>query len=289
MITVVIPAYNEEGAISQTVKDITYVLINSGYKESEIIVVDDGSTDKTAQLAIEAGASVISKIQNLGYGHSLKLGILAAKFDTIVITDADGTYPVNEIPSLITLYNSGYDLVIGARTGKYFRESLIKSPLRKVLKFLVEFAAGRKIDDPNSGLRVFSKKQILPIFPTLCDRFSFTTSMTLAFMMLQKSVMFSKIDYSKRIGKTKVKLFKDSLITLQYIVQAINYYNPIKIFLVLFFAAGFISFLSLVLGIYLKIKTFVLLGTGGFIASMIILALGLIADLLKQLIVSNKE
>ena len=289
MISIIIPAYNEKRAISNTIQDIRKVLLESNYEEYEIVVVDDASTDNTKEIALTAGAKVISKIQNLGYGHSLKMGILSAKYDIIVITDADGTYPIYEIPNLIKLYDQGYHLVIGARTGKFFKESYIKYPLRILLKFLVDFAAGRKIQDPNSGLRVFSKKEIIPLFPTLCDRFSFTTSMTLAYMMLQRSVKFFEINYNARVGKSKVMLFRDSLLTLQYIIQAINYYNPIKIFLVLSFFTALIGFSFLCIGLIFKITTFILLGIGSFISAVIVLSLGLLADLLKQILVSSES
>jgi glycosyltransferase involved in cell wall biosynthesis len=289
MISIVIPAFNEEGAILNTIQSIKKVLTDSKYKKYEIIVVDDASTDKTRKIALTAGAKVISKIQNLGYGHSLKLGISSAKYDTILITDADGTYPIYEIPNLINTFKQGFDLVIGARTGKIYRENFVKHPLRIILKFLVEFAASREIRDPNSGLRVFSKREILPLFPTLCNRFSFTTSMTLAFMMLQKSVKFIDIKYDARVGKSKVKLFSDSLLTLQYIIQAINYYNPIKIFLVLSFFNAFIGISLLFVGLFLKIKTFIFLGIGSFIAAIIVLSLGLLADLLKQILTNSAK
>lgn len=287
MITIVIPAYNEEGAISDTINNLKAVLARSKYKKYEILVVDDASKDNTKKIALATGATVISKIQNLGYGHSLKIGISSAKYNTIVITDADGTYPIEKIPHLVKVYAQGFDLVVGSRTGKFFKESVVKHPMRLILKFLVEFAAGREIKDPNSGLRVFSKKEILPLFPTLCNRFSFTTSMTLAYMMLQKSVEFVDIEYAERVGKSKVRLFRDSLLTLQYIIQAINYYNPIKIFLVLTCLVALIGFIFLFFGLFLAIKTFILLGIGSFIAAILILGLGLLADLLKQILVSS--
>ncbi len=141
------------------------------------------------------------------------------------------TYPFTEVPKLLEEYHKGFDMVVGARTGEHYRESNLKSPLRKILKFLVEFTAGRKVPDVNSGLRVFSKTTIIAYLNHLCDTFSFTTSMTLAYMMTGKFVKYIPIPYDKREGKSKVRLFRDSLRTLQYILQAINYYNPIKIFL----------------------------------------------------------
>src|SRR5207237_9264618 len=96
---------------------------------------------------------------------------------------------------------------------------------------MVQYTDGRKIDDINSGLRIFSKNTMMKFFDTLCDTFSFTTSATLAYMMTGKFVKYIPIEYHKRVGETKVKLFKDTLRTLQYIVAAILFYNHFHLFL----------------------------------------------------------
>ncbi|MFT3940985.1 glycosyltransferase family 2 protein [Rhodopseudomonas sp.] len=288
MISVVIPAFNEEAAISETVRSVRSTLEGAGIRPVEIIVVDDASTDKTGELAREAGAAVIQKIQNIGYGHSLKLGITAATFDTIAIIDADATYPVEQIPNLLAQHRRGFHMVVGARTGKHYRESWYKHPMRLLLKALVEFAAGRSIPDPNSGLRVFSRSDALQILPTLCDQFSFTTSMTLAYMMRSLYVLYIDIDYDKRVGKTKVKLLKDSLVTLQYIVQAVTYYNPIKIFLVLSGLTGVSALFLLGVGLIFSIKTAIQLGVGAVLTTVLIFALGLLADLLRQILAHSR-
>ena len=236
-ISIVIPAYCEELAIEHTIREINLVCEKNQIDNPEIIVVDDGSSDQTAQIAKDHGAKVIHHPHNLGYGRSLKDGILAAQYDTIVITDADLTYPFDQVPLMIAEYKKGYDMVVGARTGKNYHESILKAPLRKILKFIVEFSAGRKIPDINSGMRVFSKKTIQPFFPHLCDTFSFTTSTTLAYSMKGKFIKYIQIPYNQRAGKSKVRLFKDSVRTLQYVLQAINYYNPLKLFYYLLFYA----------------------------------------------------
>lgn len=282
MISVIIPAYNEENAVGETIVSIRTTLDEAGYQDYEIIVVDDGSSDQTAEAAGKAGARVISKPQNIGYGHSLKVGITAATHDTIVITDADGTYPIAAIPSLVQRYQDGFDMVVGARTGEHYRESALKSPLRRVLKWLVEFTAGRAIPDVNSGLRIFSRASIMPFFDHLCDTFSFTTSVTLAYMLRRKYVEYIPIDYHKRVGTTKVRLFRDSLRTLQYIVQAIVFYNPLKIFIILAFALGCMGFLGL--GLRLAgVESAGMVGFQSFIAAVLVFALGLVADLLRQI------
>lgn len=284
MVSVVVPAYNEEMAISDTVSSIQSVLSGNNETDFEIIVVDDGSTDSTGELARKAGAKVVQNIQNLGYGYSIKRGIHAAQYDTIIITDADGTYPIDRIPDLLQRYRQGYDMVVGARTGSHFRESAIKWPLRQIFRILVEFTAGRRIPDINSGLRIFSKTQALPFFEFTSDTFSFTTSITLGYMLKKKTVVYEEISYSKRIGESKVALFKDSLRALQYIVRAILFYNPIKLFLVI---CGFVLIFDIALvavGLALNSTLSLWLGIAGFLLIPIIFSVGLLAELLSNLL-----
>ena len=167
-ISLVIPAYNEQDAIVSTIVQATAALDAYGKGAYEIIVVDDGSDDDTRTLAEQHNARVVRHLQNLGYGKSLKDGIAAATHDTIIIADADGTYPLEDLPALMASYEEGFDMVVGQRTGANYRESVFKSPLRRVLKALVEFTSGRRIHDVNSGFRVFSRKLSMTYFHHLC-------------------------------------------------------------------------------------------------------------------------
>lgn len=283
-ISIVIPAYNEEGAIVETLAEIQSVCQHAGIQTYEIIVVNDGSTDRTAQILEQADVILINHPHNIGYGRSLKDGIKAAQYDTIVITDADCTYPFDQVPLLLTEYQKGFDMVVGARTGKHYRESLLKTVLRRLLRFVVEFGAERKIPDVNSGLRVFSKTKLMPMLPRLCNTFSFTTTLTLGFMMTGLFVKYIDIPYHHRKGKTKVKLFKDALRTLQYIVQAISYYNPIKLFLLFMFGCLFLSFLFFIVALITHMQTFFSFGIGSALLGLLVLCFGLLADLLKQIL-----
>ncbi|EKD55085.1 MAG: Glycosyl transferase family 2 [uncultured bacterium] len=283
-ISIVIPIYNEEGAITDTITEIRNICEEAHIHAYEIIAVNDGSTDHTEEKLRTLGVVMITHPHNMGYGRSLKDGIKAAQYDTIVITDADCTYPFAMVPALLKEYAKGFDMVVGARTGKYYQESVLKAPLRRVLRFIVEFSAERKIPDINSGLRVFRRSELMPMLPRLCDTFSFTTSMTLAFMMSGKFVKYVDIPYHKRQGKTKVKLLKDSLRTMQYILQAINYYNPLKLFMLFAGLCIILSFWFFVFGIFTHWKTLVSFGIGSALSSLVILSFGLLADLLKQAI-----
>jgi polyisoprenyl-phosphate glycosyltransferase len=288
MISIVIPAYNEEAVILETIQRCKAVLAQVGDSNSEVIVVDDSSKDKTCEIARTAGVRVIEHPHNAGYGRSLKDGIKAAKNDTIVISDADGTYPLERIPDLLAEYRKGFDMVVGARKGKNYDESFKKKLLRIILKNMVQFTAGRKIDDINSGLRIFSRTTIMKYFDTLCDTFSFTTSVTLAYMMTSKFVKYIPIEYHLRVGKTKVKLFKDTLRTLQYIIEAILYYNPIKIFIVLAGAVFVFALLNFGTAFLTKFNTFFWLGVGSILLSILIFSIGLVAVLLKQILMGQR-
>jgi len=284
MISIVIPAYNEEAAIAGTLDEIRSIQSGTG-TPFEVIVVDDGSSDKTAEVAASHGARVVRHPHNIGYGRSIKDGIVAASYDVIAIMDADGTYPADQIPHLVDRLETGFDLVVGVRSGIRAQDSAFKNPMRRLLTFLVEFTTGRQVPDVNSGLRVFRRSTIQTYFPQLCETFSFTTSMTLAYMLTHRFVGYVPITYRERVGTTKVHLFRDSLRTLQYIVQGIVYYNPIKMFLLL-------SVLALVIGLASAGLLQLTAGYGaglvasiGVLAALLIFALGLLADLLRQILI----
>ena len=285
MISLVIPAFNEADGLQRTIESLQAVLARLPEPESEILVVDDGSHDETGRVASAAGATVIRHPHNVGYGQALKSGILAARHDTIVIIDADLTYPAAAIPELLAEFRQGFDMVVGARTGHHYEGSMFKGPLRTILKFLVEFSAGRSIPDANSGLRVFSRQTIRGYLPHLCNTFSFTTSLTLAYMLTGRFVSYLPIPYHERIGKTKVRLFADSLRTLQYIVQAIIYYNPLKLFLLLTIITVALSIAGFVTAALTGLHAPYFLGVGGLLMAIVVFALGLIADLLRQILV----
>ena len=284
MLSVVIPAYNEENSIEQTIVEIKRIMIeNNIYEGSEIIIVNDGSYDKTREKAISKDVIVLDNPQNMGYGYSLKKGINYAKNETIVITDADLTYPFSYVPSMLKKKEKGFDMVVGARTGKYYKESIRKSFLRKILKGFVEFISGKKVKDINSGLRIFDKSTVIKFFPRLCNTFSFTTSQTLAYLMNDLTVCYIDIPYNKREGKSKVKLFKDSMKSIRYILEAGIYYNPLKVFILLTLMCILLAVIGFLFSHFAKINAGYILGIGGLLLSVIIFAMGILATLLKQI------
>jgi polyisoprenyl-phosphate glycosyltransferase len=228
-LTVLIPAYDEEESIGSTVAAVREAFAGLPH-DLEILVVDDGSADRTAACAEAAGARVLRHPHRSGYGRSLKTGILAARHETIAISDGDGSYPVEELPRMLELARD-HDLVIGARSGPEYRGTLLRSPLRAGFVLLASFVAGQWIPDPNSGLRVFRRAEVVPLFPDLPRGFSFTTTQTLIMTLAGAFIHYRPIDYRPRIGKSKILPLRHSLQISQGLVEVVLRHNPLKLFL----------------------------------------------------------
>ncbi|MDP6375658.1 MAG: glycosyltransferase family 2 protein [Pseudomonadales bacterium] len=285
MISVIIPAYNEKHAIGSTIDTLTEVLNEHQVGDYEILVVDDGSDDRTGKVARDRQASVVRNPHNVGYGRALKKGISHARYDSIVIIDADLTYPAEALPELLATYEEGFDMVVGARQRHHYQGSAIRGPLRRVLQYLVEFAASRPVPDANSGLRVFSRETITPHLDHLSDVFSFTTTLTLAYMMTGRFVKFISIEYHARIGDTKVRLFKDAVRTLLFICRAIMYYNPLKIFVLFSGTCAAGALLGFLLALITGLETPYYLSIGSILLGVLMFGIGLIAELLRQILI----
>ena len=279
-ISVVIPAFNEADSINSVIERIRVILGNE--EQTEIIVVNDGSTDATGEVLKNTTARVITNPRNMGYGFSLKRGISTASYECIVITDADGTYPIEEIPGLIKEYEKGFDMVVGARQGKHYWTSIWKSLARVCFKLLSEFVVGRKIPDINSGLRVIRKSKIVPVFPDLSNTFSFTTSTTLLFFLKFYFVTYRPISYNKRSGRSKVRHLKDTLRALQIMVEIIVNYNPIKLFILFAMIPFILTILFLLIGIALNHRMFVLLALPSFFFTLLLMSFGFIATIFRK-------
>lgn len=250
-ISVVIPVYNEEKVIEKTITDIKSVLQKTDWKH-EIIAVDDGSTDETPKILEKIrGIELIANDKNQGYGAALKKGIRNSKGDFIIITDADGTYPVREIPKLIK-YKDDYDMVVGARTGKNVKIPLYRRPAKWFLTKLANYLSESKIPDLNSGMRTFKRNTIMQFFNILPSGFSFTTTITLAYLNNDYLVKYVPIDYHSRKGESKIRPFRDGFNFILLILRVVTYFNPLKIcvpvsvgLILLAFCVFFVSWLFL--------------------------------------------
>ena len=226
-VTVIIPAFDEEASIGEVVSSVGGVLRRLDAPH-EIIVVDDGSRDATRTRAGDAGARVIVHDRNRGYGAALKTGVVAARAETLLIVDADGTYPVDRIPAILAMLQSA-DLVIGVRVGSNVKIPLVRRPAKWLLRRLAEYVAGAHIPDLNSGLRAFRRSTILTYLPILPDGFSFTTTQTLGMLCDNYRVSAVPIDYHRRTGRSKVVPF-DFFNLVSIILRISMQFNPLKLF-----------------------------------------------------------
>ena len=243
-VSIVIPAYNEERGIGRTLTQLSAVMKQQNV-EYEIIVVDDGSTDGTAKaVRQQQGVRLVQHYSNRGYGAAIKTGIRQANHDWIAIIDADGTYPPSAIPLLVA-ESDGYDMIIGARTEEDI--PLVRRPAKWFLARLAEYLAETKIPDLNSGLRLFKKDIALSYFNILPSTFSFTITITIAFLSDHYLVRFVPIAYHKREGKSKIKPIQDSINFVQLILRTVMYFNPLKVLLPLSFL---LLLLALIIGFY---------------------------------------
>ena len=273
-VSVIIPAYNEETAVHLVIADLLRILKASNI-EAEIIVVDDGSTDDTARVASTAGARVIQHRSNRGYGSALKTGIVAARNDLIAITDADGTYPPEYIPALLSELEHA-DMVVGARTGKNVHIPLVRRPAKWALNVLANYVSSSKIPDLNSGLRVFRRQIALQYFPILPDFFSFTTTITLAMHCDKYAVEYVPIDYRKRKGRSKIVPWDAGNFAI-LILRTAMLFRPLRVFLPLALICLTYGLIKLTIDLvgFFRISPSALLS---LMSALIILLIGMLGD-----------
>jgi glycosyltransferase involved in cell wall biosynthesis len=278
-ISVVIPAYDEEGGLAGVVRGLRASMESSGYP-FEIIVVDDGSRDRTADAARDLGVTVVTHARNRGYGAALKSGIRAATGDYVLICDGDGTYPAESIPELLRRLD-GHDMVVAARIGPSVEIPILRRIAKWILRRLAIYLSESDIPDLNSGLRVFRREAAMAYFPILPSGFSFTTTITLAMLCNEGSVAYVPINYSKRRGRSKIRPLRDTLNFMTLILRAILYFNPLKIFLPVSLAIGAMFAASLAYDLFilrdLTEKTLIFL-----FGALQMLAIGVIADLITK-------
>ncbi|RZG49148.1 glycosyltransferase family 2 protein [Acinetobacter wuhouensis] len=224
-ISIVLPAKNESGAIGDTIAKIHALNI-----AKEIIVVNDGSTDSTKEIAEQAGAMVISHPYSKGNGAAIKTGARNATGDVIVFMDADGQHDPQDILRLLAKIEEGYDLVVGARQ-KGSQASIGRGVANKLYNSLASYMSEHKVEDLTSGFRAVRAEKFREFIYLLPNGFSYPTTSTMAFFRAGYSVTYVPIHAAKRIGKSHIHPVKDSIRFFLIIFKIATLYSPLKMFL----------------------------------------------------------
>ena len=281
-LSIVVPVYNEEGAVLPTIKEINKIFEESKIPY-EILIVNDGSSDKTGEILKENLQSynftLIEHKRNMGYGAALKTGIGKSKYEIIAITDADGTYPNHRLPEF---YNElkDYNMIVGKRSFK--KLPTLTKPAKWFITKLASYLANFKIPDINSGLRVFWKKDAVRFFNIIPNGFSFTTTISLAMLTNNMQVKYIPIDYMKRDGKSKIKPIYDTLNFIQLIVRTVMYFNPLKIFVPASISLILLSIIVFIISYFFLPSVLDVTSAIIFLSGIQLFAIGLLADLIDK-------
>jgi glycosyltransferase involved in cell wall biosynthesis len=279
-LSIVIPAKNEAATIADVVASA-----RSEYPEAEIIVVDDGSTDATADLAEAAGATVVRHPESLGNGAAVKSGARAAKGEILALMDGDGQHDPRELGKLLARLDEGYQMAVGARdsgshasVGRWFANGLYNEIASRL--------TGRRVPDLTSGFRAVRASMFRQFLYLLPNGFSYPTTITMAFLRSGYPVCFEPITAAERSGKSHIRPIRDGIRFLVIIFKIATLYSPLKIFMpisALFFTTGlgYYAYTYFTEGRFTNMSMLVIS------ASVIIFLIGLISEQITALTYSR--
>jgi glycosyltransferase involved in cell wall biosynthesis len=236
-VSIIIPALNEEQSIEQVVRGLV-----GSFPDSEIIVVNDGSTDNTEILANQAGALVISHASPRGYGAALRSGVLASTRDFVLFCDADGQHRIEDVARVMAEC-SNCNMVVGART-RNSHVQINRRPGKFIIQHWANILANQKIPDINSGLRIIDKCVLLKCLHLMPTGFSFSTSSTFALLKGNYAVKWVPITAEARKGESTVKQLRHGPQTMMLMLRLTVLFEPLRVFLFVTFVLLGISFFS---------------------------------------------
>lgn len=275
-ISVVMPAKNESAGLKGTL-----CALRSLFPEAEVIVVDDGSTDDTARVAAQAGATVLTSPYSMGNGAAIKRGARAASGEVIVFMDADGQHDPAHIPRLLATLDQGYDMVVGARDWAG-QAGMSRGLANTFYNWLASRMTGAQVRDLTSGFRVVKADKFREFLHLLPNGFSYPTTSTMAFFRSAYAVAYEPIPVAKRIGKSHIRPIRDGIRFLLIIFKIATLYSPLKLFAPVA-ALFFLTALSYYAYTFLTAGRLTNMSTLLFSASVIIFLIGLISEQITAL------
>ena len=275
-ISVILPAKNEADGLRRTLPALRSLL-----PEAEVIVVNDGSIDETAAVAVSQGAKVLSSPYSMGNGAAIKRGARAASGDVLVFMDADGQHDPAHIPALLARLGHGYDMVVGARDWAG-QAGVSRGAANAFYNWLASRMTGFDVKDLTSGFRVVRADKFREFLHLLPNGFSYPTTSTMAFFRSAFPVAYESIPVSKRLGKSHIRPVRDGIRFLLIIFKIATLYSPLKLFVpasaaFFFLGLGYYGFTYVTQGRFTNMSTLL------FSAAVIIFLIGLVSEQITSL------
>lgn len=275
-LSVVLPAKNEAQGLALFLPEL-----RSLYPDAEVIVVNDGSTDDTAAVAVAAGARVVNHPYSRGNGAAIKSGARAATGEIIVFMDADGQHSPKDIELLLNGLDEGHDMVVGARQ-QGSQASVGRGLANGFYNRLATYMTGHKVEDLTSGFRAARADKFREFLYLLPNGFSYPTTSTMAFFRAGYSVAYVPIHAAKRVGTSHIKPLKDGMRFLLIIFKIGTLYSPLKLFapialLSIFMATAWYSYTFVSFGRFTNMSALL------YSAGVMVFLMGLISEQITAL------
>ena len=281
--SIIIPAKNEELGLQSLLPKLKLIAA-----DIEIVVVNDGSSDKTEQVCIENKVKVVTHPYSKGNGAAIKSGARFATGDIFIFMDADGQHQVEDVKKLIKEFDTGsYEMIVGAR-GVKSQASVARLFGNGLFNRVATYMTGHKIKDLTSGLRIVNAQKFKQFLYLLPNGFSYPTTCTMAFFRAGYSVKYMPIFTPKRVGKSHLNILKDGSKFFLIIFKIGTLYSPLKLFFpasLIFFLMGLIYYVYT----YFTDGRFTNMGALLFSVSVLVFLMGLISEQITSLMYQNNE
>jgi glycosyltransferase involved in cell wall biosynthesis len=281
-LSIILPAKNEARSLAQILPRL-----KERFPDSEVVVVNDGSTDNTAEMVSKFGIKLVTHPYSMGNGAAVKTGARSARGEVLVFMDADGQHEPEDVSKLLSKINEGYDMVVGARS---FADhaGTHRGFANTVFNRLASWMVNHKVEDLTSGFRAVRADKFRRFLYLLPNAFSYPTTITMSFFRAGFRVAYVSVCVSKRLGRSHIRPLRDGVRFLLIIIKIGTLYSPLKLFLPvsgMFFALG----LGYYAYTYITSYRFTNMSALLFIASILVFLIGIVSEQISALMYRDSD